>query len=123
MPYESNYRVLNALPAEAFLRPEDFVTGYDVHLRREGYDRKQYEKGLNYSRQAASVIISINCTWAANLRDGSSVASYEGIGYHACTADLLRGFLDGPARVVVYRWTGKEVRETVIKQEANRIAG
>jgi len=100
MPYES-YRELNSLPPSAFLNPDDFATIYDG--RKDGYAAEQHAKGVRISLAAESVGIACNGTWTAKL-PGGVVTSCEGVGYHGCTADLLRGFLDGPAPVVVYRY-------------------
>ncbi|MGW5773140.1 hypothetical protein ACWEVY_28810 [Streptomyces longwoodensis] len=74
------------------------------------YAEEQYATGLRISQEYGRVIIRANGTWAAE--DGPSGPgnsrtigsySYEGIGYHAHTAALLRGFLDGPAPIDVER--------------------
>jgi hypothetical protein len=88
--------------ASDFLIPENFRTGWDGQVgdpRRE----EQYRKGLAMSEQAHTISISYSDSWSATMKDGGSQTAYERIGYHACTADLLRGFLDGPAQIVVYR--------------------
>ncbi|MGW2710752.1 hypothetical protein HKX69_05975 [Streptomyces argyrophyllae] len=104
------YSILNALPPEAFLKPEDFATDFDG--RTPGYAEEQYLKGLEISREYDRVVIRSNTTWAAecgpyvpeaNVYMGNAAYSYEGIGYHAETAALLRGFLDGPAPIDVER--------------------
>lgn len=113
-----DYATLNAMPAEAFLKPENFVTPYDAaNQAREGYGDKQYAEGLRVSREAVCVFINASGTWGATTkaRPGcgqGSLQAYEGIGYHANTADLLRGFLAGPAPVIVYRKDGtrKEIK-------------
>lgn len=109
-----DYATLNALPAEAFLDPSRFVTDFDARNQaRDGYGDKQYAEGLKVSREAREVFISANGTWGADLKPtlpgslGASLTSYEGIGYHANTADLLRGFLAGPAPIKVYRRNGE----------------
>lgn len=109
-----NYKTLNALPALAFLNPETFVTSFDDV--KKGYKQEQYEHGLQVSREAKRVTISINSAWSAQMQGGSFLSSYEGIGYHSCTADLLRGFLDGGAEIVVFRDTGAGISETIIKE-------
>jgi hypothetical protein len=95
------YSILNAMAPTEFLKPETFRTGSD----REAYGHEQHAKGVLISLQAESVSISCSGTWGAHEGNGVTT-SCEGIGYHANTADLLRGFLDGPAPVRVYRWDG-----------------
>jgi hypothetical protein len=97
-----SYSVLNALPAKAFLNPEDFRTSYDAS--HTTYKAEQYAHGLAVSNASLRVGVTAGGTWFAEGKDGSFTSSYEGVGYHACTADLLRGFLDGSAEVVVYRY-------------------
>jgi hypothetical protein len=73
------------------------------HLPPPGYNQSQYEKGLKYANESVEVGIGMNGTWFASGKDHSQTSSYEGIGYHSCTAELLRGLLSGTARFVVYR--------------------
>jgi len=115
-----SYNELNSLPPTAFLVWEDFRTPadtWDANLSGRLADR-QYELGRNVSRMARRVIISADGTWASVNLDGSLTQSYEGIGYHACTAHLLHGFLDGPAELVVYRYVNGGFTHTVIKPSA-----
>lgn len=105
------YNILNAMPADAFLAPDNFVTDWDTinpHRANE-----QYESGLKVGKDAKAVCICANGTWAADMRDGSSLTSYEGIGYHAHTSSLLKGFLDSGAKIIVYR---KDGNHKVIKE-------
>ena len=98
----TDYKILIALPPEAYVKPDDFVTEYDHDGVLSGHAAEQYAKGLKVSQHAVTVDISVGGTWGAKL-DRGVTTSCEGIGYHANTADLLRGFLDGPAPVVVWR--------------------
>jgi hypothetical protein len=86
-------------PADAFLNPDNFRTGWD----RPGYAEEQYATGLRIGRENERIHISVTGVWGAS-RPGSSLSSYETIGGHANTADLLRGFLDSGCPIVVYRW-------------------
>ncbi|MEU8948808.1 hypothetical protein [Streptomyces sp. NPDC048489] len=104
------YSELNALPPEAFLKPENFVTEYDQRDPKRA--EEQYREGLRLSAAYDRIVIRAGGTWAAecgplhaeaNVYMGKCAYSYEGIGYHGNTADLLRGFLDGPAPVDVER--------------------
>jgi hypothetical protein len=100
-----SYAILRALPADAYLVWENFGTHYDTMNPERAAE--QYAEGLRISREAAEVSISCRGTWGARLASGGDVTSYEGIGYHAHTDSLLRGFLEGPAPVVVYRLDGE----------------
>lgn len=108
----ATYKELSAKPASDYLVPENFRTDWDGpigHPRRE----QQYRVGLDYSERAHRISIANNSVWGASMKDGGQLSSCEGIGYHSCTADLLRGFLDGPAEVVVFReWS---LTPTIIK--------
>lgn len=104
------YSILNALPPEAFLKPEDFATDFDII--NPAHAEEQYLKGLELSEEYDRIVIRENGTWAAecgpyypeaDIYMGNAAYSYEGIGYHAHTAALLRGFLDGPAPIDVRR--------------------
>jgi hypothetical protein len=110
-----NYSTLNAMAAECFLKPELFKTDMD-HLPEHGYAQSQYEKGLKISNASVEVGISANGTWWAHGKDGSYTSSYEGVGYHSCTNELLRGLLAGTARFIVYRWTESGISSFCIKE-------
>lgn len=106
-----DYKTLSEKPAHEYLVPENFRTDWDGRVgdaRRE----QQYREGLAQSERCTRIIIGSNSVWGGTTKDGGSLTSYEGIGYHSCTADLLRGFLDGPAEIVVHR---KDQPPTVIK--------
>ena len=98
----TSYPELNALPPEAFLDTARFTTEHDTDV--PGRAGLQYRKGLEISLAAESVGIACNSTCTARMRGGGVMTSNEGIGYHPNTADLLRGLLDGPAPVIVYRY-------------------
>lgn len=118
-----DYAVLNAMPAESFLRPELFATSYD---KADAYGFEQYAKGLSIAHEWDEVYISSNGTWGArkDKQEGvhgdmwmSVCTSHEGIGYHKNTADLLAGLLAGKAPVYVDRFTtaGSGIVSTQIK--------
>jgi hypothetical protein len=107
-----DYQTLNALSPEEFLTPEKFQTEYD---RTPAGREAAYKEGLRISGLATEVYVNYMGTWGAHLATGGLLSSYEGIGYHAYTADLLRGFLDGPAPVAIYRYDGQKITRTVIK--------
>ncbi|WP_328377067.1 hypothetical protein OHB13_11995 [Streptomyces sp. NBC_00440] len=117
------YIVLNSLPPEEFLKPENFATEFDA--RNADAAERQYRYGLKLSTDYGRIIIRANSTWAAEDGPVDPITrartlgsySYEGIGYHAHTAALLRGFLDGPAPVDVERRQGDySVKTTRIKE-------
>lgn len=97
------YSELNAMPASAFLNPDNFITDWDRLYPRSEYKAEQYAKGLAHGKDAEYIIISANSTWGAKLKNGGYLTAYEGIGYHSHTASLLRGFLDSGAKILVYR--------------------
>lgn len=92
---------LSAMPATAFLNPKNFKTLFD----REGskYGQEQYAKGLAIGNDAKEVHISIRNVWSATTKTGGSIQSYETLGYHSETAELLRGFIDSGVTIVVWR--------------------
>ena len=102
------YNILNKLPAETFLDPTKFTTSYDT---AEGGERA-YNDAMAVGQRATTIHIESTGVWSASMKDGSSLQSYQGIGYHANTAALLKGFLDSGARIVVSRWdgSGKEIK-------------
>lgn len=67
------------------------------------YAREQYERGRQMAEAGARIHISIAGTWSADNADGSSTTAYEKLGFHACTADLLQGWLLGGAEIVDHR--------------------
>ena len=103
-----SYAEIERMPASAFLDASGFVTAWDGPHNQE-YRKQQYETGRNYGERATMVSSNYNGVWGARLKDGSHVSSYEGIGYHAGTSDLLQGFLDSGALITVYRRGQKPV--------------
>jgi hypothetical protein len=107
---------LCALEPDAFLNPENFVTAFDSlpvqNMSTAEYIQKQYENGKKYATEYKTVGICANGTWFAFGKHAkgyelSSVTSYEVIGYHRNTKELLQGLLDGTAEVVVCRHNTK----------------
>jgi hypothetical protein len=107
-------QTIENLEPTAYLGPDRFKTPNDG-LPPPGYAEEQYRTGRRVSEESTEIIIAVNGVWGAFGKDGSSTVSYERIGYHSCTAPLLRGFLDGPAEIVVCRWTADGFRRTVIR--------
>jgi hypothetical protein len=119
-----SYEQLSALPAEAYLDPENFVTPFDAGNASRAPTKElvrakeQYERGLDEGRKG-DIHISNQSVWSSNRHDGSMVQSYEGIGYHAHTASLLAGFLAGGGKVFVHR-RGKGETQIAGPKTANR---
>jgi hypothetical protein len=88
---------------ETFLHPEEFRQQSDF-ARRDNYQQEQYERGLPIGRTSVHVWIGFNGVWSAKPNSGGSLVSYERIGYHSCTADLLRGFIDSGCTLGVTRY-------------------
>lgn len=79
---------------------------------RSAYREEQYQKGRQMAREGAHVHIARNSVWSATYPDTisstgcrmtRSVFSYETLGLHANTADLLRGWLEGGAPITDHR--------------------
>lgn len=98
------YATLNALPPEAFLNVENFRTDFDAQHAGKAYPTEQYQTGLLTGRNAVRAGVSANGVWWARMRDDGTISSHEGIGYHACTADLWRGFLDSGCEIWIFRF-------------------
>lgn len=88
-------------PAQAFLDPRNFKTGFDVCALRAN---KRYQEGLAECRDYAEIFIAINNTVSADLKGcNGRMSGYETIGHHAYSADYLRAILDSGCPVWVYR--------------------
>jgi hypothetical protein len=96
-----DYKTLTALPPQKYLDWKFFKTDWDITPARA---EEIYRKGLKIGAEARYVFISANDTWGAAMLDGGTITSYEGIGYHAYSSDLLHGFIDSGAAIVVYRY-------------------
>lgn len=119
-----SYKILNALPPEAFLNPADFVTAWGGE-KDTAYLAKQREVALEASWRAyetgGHVYVSANGAWGAS-GPGWFISTYEGIGYHAGTAAVLEGLLEGPAAFDVYRDVDGKVTRTRIKEPRPGVA-
>lgn len=122
----NGYQELRQLAPETYLTWELFGTLYD---RDDDYARDQYAKGRKIGQDAkdagGAVYITTMGTWSADAPahfPGSMdcyITSYEGIGYHRSTKDLLHGFLDSGCKLVVKRETKRGYRvDTTTIQEA-----
>ena len=98
-----------------FLNPDNFVTHYDSLPHNIEYAKEQYSKGLSIGNQAKKIHISITDSWSASMLNNSYISAYERIGQHACSKDLLRGFLDSSVAIIVYRDIDNEVESCIIK--------
>lgn len=96
------YAHLRALPPEAYLRPENFITAWSGDKDR-ALCAKRYQEGLALGTQIRCFNVCANGTWSADMLDGGYMSSYEGIGYHAGSSEFLRGILDSGVTVRIYR--------------------
>jgi hypothetical protein len=70
---------------------------------------------LEIGQSAKRIWISVTSVWSAEMQNGASRQSYEGIGYHACTAQLMKGFIDSGAEIWVCRRTKEGTIDVKIK--------
>lgn len=96
-------KTLNGLNHEAFLHPENFVTGWDSMAVNVARVDAKYTDALHVGQKAKQIIINADGVWSALMLDNSMMQSYERIGYHSNTQHVLRGFLDSGAEIVVFR--------------------
>jgi hypothetical protein len=100
--------------AEDFRNPSNFQTEYDSATG----GAEAYAKGRRIGAKARSVVIALNDTWSAESENGGILTAYQRFGYHADTAELLRGLLDSGVALSVYRDNGRAiVRHDVKAQE------
>lgn len=114
-----SYSELSELPAEAYLDPANFTTSHDSLAANQKYEDKQYRQGLRTGKAALYITLSFKGVWGAVMKGGGSVRSYEGIGYHAHTAALLRGFLDSGVDIDVTRIVDDKLMRFTLKQTAS----
>jgi hypothetical protein len=88
---------------EDYMCPDLFKSEFD-DLSPSTYADDQYAQGLQVGRNAYEISIACNGTWGSVNKDGSTTRSYEKIGYHGRTCDLLQGFLDSGTPIRVYRY-------------------
>jgi hypothetical protein len=89
---------------EDYLNPVLFKSEFD-DLSPSTYADDQYAQGRQVGRNAFEITIACNGTWGSVNKDGSVTNSYERIGYHGRTSDLLQGFLDSGTPIHVYRYS------------------
>lgn len=93
----------------ATIRPEDYVTEFDKMPSSDPkYRERQYNEALALAQQKDAIIyISLTSSWSASYTNerGNTVdvVAYERLGYHRDTDALVRGWLDGGAKILDYR--------------------
>lgn len=113
----ASYSVLNKFCASSFLYPEMFGTSFDVDINKR---RENYERGLKTGEECTKVWVSANGTWGGDTKNGGIITSYEGIGYHAYTADFWRGILNSGVPVYIFRF---DENYRIRKYKLNREGG
>lgn len=88
------------------INPDDFRTGYDSLHTNNGYPERQFAAGEKLAKEGFVMTIGQSGTWAASRSKDSTIVSYERVGYHACTADFLRGFLSAKGKCLFYNFRG-----------------
>lgn len=117
-----NVDQLAALPPEAYLEPERFVSPLDALLPADSpYRVEQFATGKRTSDDNDVVIIDSTGVWSATRANGYTT-SYERIGYHSGTVELLRGFLAGTAEIRVLRRRDGETTSTIIRPSLKAVA-
>lgn len=66
--------------------------------------KEQLAEGIRIGSAAIQITIGINDVWSAKMKDGGSLQSYEKIGYHARTRELLQGFIASGCPIFVVRY-------------------
>lgn len=94
--------IAETCPADDFLTPSKFVTGYDSKFSQERKDAKRME-GYKLGLTLVRFSIGENGVWSGQPKDGGHLMSYERIGYHSLTSEFLAGILDSGCEVWVYR--------------------
>ena len=97
--------------AADFLTPAKF-TASEVWPAWANFAAEQYQRGLELA-QKWEIHISANDVWGGYRKDAkgsSDLSSYEKIGYHSGTGELLRGFLDSGRPIFVHRVMDPDIR-------------
>ena len=117
-----NVDQLAALPPEAYLEPERFVSPLDALLPADApYRAEQFATGKRTSDENDAVILDWTGVWSA-IRKNGYTTSYERIGYHSGTVELLRGFLAGTAEILVHRLRDGKSTTTIIRPSLKAVA-
>ncbi len=90
------------------LQPQDFLNIENLRsamddLAGTAYGQAQYMKGVAIGNAAKVVHISITNVWSVEYHNGNRMQANETIGYHAHSAELMRGFIDSGVTIVVWR--------------------
>lgn len=103
--------------AWCFLDWDQFGTEFDKMWKHvvNGTADQKYNEGLEIGRQLEEIHISQTGVWSGPTKDGGYLTSYERIGYHVCTKDLLHGFLDSGTPIFVHRWEDNGIDHYKIK--------
>lgn len=123
-----NYSELETLDASAYLIPDTFRNAYDTLACNVAKREARYQEGIADGNGYSAFFINYKSVWYASGKDGSQISSYEGIGYHATTADFYRGILDSGCPVFVQRsgvWSYIDVANSAavpIPPDCNRLA-
>jgi len=110
------YHELEKLDAMEYLNWQQFATPFDSlpsHVADKTAER-QYQAGLDIGHNATEIHLSYRGVWSSRNKSGSSTGSYEGIGYHAWTCELLHGFLDSGTPIIVHRYNDGKIVSTQI---------
>ncbi len=106
--------------ALSFLDVDNLRTKFDgapiENTTADDYAQDQYEKGKSLGEKYGKVSISINDTWVCG-----NISSHEKIGHARNTANLMQGFLDSGASIVVHRDTEQGITSTEIKKNTQKL--
>lgn len=83
---------------------EAYATDYDNWPQNRQVKQEQYERGQKYARECVYIAISVSGCWSARRKDGASVQSYEVIGRHAHTNQLVKAWLESGIPVRDHRY-------------------
>jgi hypothetical protein len=105
---------------DAYKNPENFITKFDVMdtdlISKESYAKNQYKKGFELGQLNGK----INITESGSFTSGNSV-SFEKIGVSRNTKELLKGFIDSGAEIMVARSTEKGIEKKIIQESTQNI--
>lgn len=86
--------------------PNDFRTDFDGLHDGTAYPEQQFAAGEKLAKEGYVLTIGQSGTWVASRSERDTIVSYERLGYHACTKDLLRGFLSANGKCLFYHFRG-----------------
>lgn len=95
------------------INPDDYITSYDNLASNQEHRKEQYRRAYDAGKRGDIIFIARNSVWSAQgaITDkqramgiaSSYTSTCERLGYHSCTAELLRGWRDSGARIYDYR--------------------